>query len=123
LVIAKEGLYTFHLSSDDGSKMWINGRLVVDNDGLHAPMAKSGKVQLPRGKTPVTVAVFNAGGGFELDVTMEGPGLAAQPLALFLEASGKAVRPKAKAPPAEDFTADAGLAGKGRALFATPGCA
>ncbi|MEI6297445.1 MAG: PA14 domain-containing protein, partial [bacterium] len=34
LKITKAGKYTFYLSSDDGSKLWIDGALVIDNDGL-----------------------------------------------------------------------------------------
>jgi len=34
LKIAKKGEYTFYLQSDDGSKLWIDGKLVIDNDGL-----------------------------------------------------------------------------------------
>ena len=33
LKIRKAGKYTFYLSSDDGSKLWIDGALVIDNDG------------------------------------------------------------------------------------------
>jgi len=34
LKITKAGKYTFYLSSDDESKLWIDGALVIDNDGL-----------------------------------------------------------------------------------------
>lgn len=34
LKITKAGKYAFHLSSDDGSKLWIDGACVIDNDGL-----------------------------------------------------------------------------------------
>src|SRR5690242_14651052 len=33
--VKKEGEYTFTLLSDDGSKLFIDDSLVVDNDGLH----------------------------------------------------------------------------------------
>ena len=36
LKITKAGKYTFYLSSDDGSKLWIDGALVIDNDGLQS---------------------------------------------------------------------------------------
>ena len=35
--VAKAGTYTFYTMSDDGSKLYIDGREVVDNDGLHPP--------------------------------------------------------------------------------------
>ena len=42
----REGVYRFHLSSDDGSVLWIDGKKVVDNDGVHAPKSASGVLRL-----------------------------------------------------------------------------
>ena len=36
VVILKEGSYTICDASDDGSKVWIEGKLEIDNDGLHS---------------------------------------------------------------------------------------
>ena len=36
VVILKKGKYTVCSSSDDGSKVWIEGKLEIDNDGLHS---------------------------------------------------------------------------------------
>jgi len=33
--IKKAGTYIFYTKSDDGSKLWINKKEVVDNMGLH----------------------------------------------------------------------------------------
>jgi len=30
------GRYRFRLDSDDGSKLWIDDSLLIDNDGMHA---------------------------------------------------------------------------------------
>ncbi|HYX38542.1 MAG TPA: PA14 domain-containing protein [Oligoflexus sp.] len=35
LQIAQEGDYSFQMNSDDGSKLSIDGKLLIDNDGLH----------------------------------------------------------------------------------------
>jgi hypothetical protein len=35
--------YTFYTNSDDGSKLWIGGQLVVNNDGLHSAQERSGR--------------------------------------------------------------------------------
>jgi len=40
------GSYTFYTASDDGSQLFIDGNLVVDNDGLHGVVEKSGTVDL-----------------------------------------------------------------------------
>jgi hypothetical protein len=44
-----DGLYDFYLSSDDGSKLWIDGQPVIDHDGLHSNTEKSGKIALKKG--------------------------------------------------------------------------
>ena len=33
--IEKPGAYVFVLTSDDGARLWVDDRLVADNDGLH----------------------------------------------------------------------------------------
>jgi alpha-L-fucosidase len=47
--IPSDGLYNFHLSSDDGSQLWIDEKEVIDNDGLHANIEKSGRIGLKKG--------------------------------------------------------------------------
>jgi len=62
-------VYRFTLTSDDGSRLVIDGRLVVDNDGLHAPRARSGGVALEKGLHRVRVELFQRGGGYRLELT------------------------------------------------------
>lgn len=40
--IEQEGEYTFFSKSDDGSHVWVDGEMVVDNDGLHGTLRGSG---------------------------------------------------------------------------------
>ncbi len=49
LWIAEEGVYTFFTNSDDGSQLWLNQRLIVNNDGLHGLTERSGTVHLYAG--------------------------------------------------------------------------
>jgi hypothetical protein len=56
--IEKPGAYTFHLTSDDGSKLYIDDRLLVDNDGLHPPEEKTGTVELAVGIHRIRVSYF-----------------------------------------------------------------
>jgi hypothetical protein len=72
------GVYTFFLRSDDGSRMWMDGALLIDNDGLHSSLEKSAAVALEKGLHPMAVAMFEQSGGFELDVAWSGPGIAKQ---------------------------------------------
>ncbi len=40
------GNYTFRIVSDDGSKLFIDNKLIINNDGLHSDVSKSGDVFL-----------------------------------------------------------------------------
>lgn len=119
--VETEGNYTFHTHSDDGSKLWLGGKLVVNNDGIHPPATKSGKIKLAKGMHKLTVAVFNAGGGFELSVDVEGPGIGRQPAGSLVylkeEIKENPVGDK-KEPPLQPA-----LAAKGKELFTSMGCA
>ena len=52
------GIYTFELYSDDGSQLYINGRLIVDNDGIHATIGQQGSIRLGTGMHPVEIHYF-----------------------------------------------------------------
>lgn len=53
ITIPVAGSWTFHLYSDDGALLWINGTLVVDNNGLHSPQWRSGTITLPAGQATI----------------------------------------------------------------------
>jgi len=69
----QEGLYAFSLDSDDGSRLYIGGELVVDNDGLHSPQGKAGVAPLKKGLHPIRVEYLQGEGGALLDVTWTAP--------------------------------------------------
>jgi hypothetical protein len=50
MTIEKEGCYEFTLTSDDGSRLWINDRQVVNNDGGHQIETKRDTVGLGPGQ-------------------------------------------------------------------------
>src|SRR5204862_2826040 len=52
------GLYRFSLLADDGAKLKLNGKVVVNNDGVHGPVAISGSANLTRGVHDITVEYF-----------------------------------------------------------------
>lgn len=66
--VPKDALYRFALLSDDGSKLWIDGKLIVDNDGLHSSETKIGAAPLQAGKHHITVGWFNKTGGSALEL-------------------------------------------------------
>jgi len=52
------GEYRFSLTADDGAKLYLDRTLVVDNDGQHAPLERSGSTDLSRGIHEIRVAYF-----------------------------------------------------------------
>ena len=58
IMLPQAGTYTFRLTSDDGSKLFIDGELVVDNDGIHGPGAIDGEATLSAGLHDVRVQYF-----------------------------------------------------------------
>jgi len=75
LQIPRPGVYTFILESDDGSKLYIGQQCVVENDGLHASIEKSGMIALQEGLHPITVIFFEKTGDQNLEVYRFGPQL------------------------------------------------
>ena len=56
--LAEAGTYTFRLTSDDGSRLYIDGREVIDNDGIHGPGNMDAEVELTAGIHDVRVSYF-----------------------------------------------------------------
>jgi len=74
LQIDKDGTYEFQTSSDDGSRLFIDGFPVVDNDGLHGRQAANGNVPLKMGLHEIRIDYFERGGQQSLEVKWKGPG-------------------------------------------------
>jgi hypothetical protein len=56
--VEMEGDYGFSLNSDDGANLYIDRELVVDNDGQHAPLERTGSIQLTKGVHDIRVSYF-----------------------------------------------------------------
>lgn len=56
--IDKPGKYLWALMSDDGSKLYIDGHQVIDNDGVHGPRGLAGEAKLKRGEHQIRVSYF-----------------------------------------------------------------
>ena len=56
--IENPGQYRFSLLSDDGAKLFVNGKLVLDNDGVHRAEASSASATLTRGVHDIKVEYF-----------------------------------------------------------------
>lgn len=118
LSIDTEGEYTFWLKSDDGSRLTIDGKVVVDNDGIHGAQEKNGKLALAKGSHLITVDFFEQAGGEEVTAEFAGPGITRRRL----DTAIIAAQPKDEIRPL-NFAVDAEKAKQGRELFVTIGCA
>jgi hypothetical protein len=78
IVVPETGVYGFHLTSDDGSKLLINGLEVVDNDGIHGAVERSGYVALEAGAHAIELLFFQRAGGVALGLDVDGPGIERQ---------------------------------------------
>jgi hypothetical protein len=56
--VAKPGKYIFRLFSDDGSKLYIDKKLIIDNDGQHPPVSKLGEIVLNDEEHSIRVEYF-----------------------------------------------------------------
>jgi alpha-L-fucosidase len=76
--IPADGVYEFFTDSDDGSKLYIDNQQVVDNDGLHGTVQKSGLIALAVGYHTIHVKFFQKSSGMNLKVFIQGGGLIKQ---------------------------------------------
>ena len=67
------GVYTFYTISDDGSQLYISNEKVVDNDGCHGDLERSGDRALAAGRHPFTLNYFQNSSGQTLQVFIKGP--------------------------------------------------
>ncbi len=95
LDVASPGVYTFTLNSDDGSLLFIDGDLVVNNGGAHGPNVASGLAALTAGVHSFEVQFFECcGGPSGVDLTLpQGVAFTAvpEPASLLLLGSGVAM--------------------------------
>lgn len=73
--VDKPGKYTFALISDDGSKLSIDGKMLIDNDGIHAPLRMDSTTKLEGGLHTIRLSYFQ-GPRFQLCLMLGvwGPG-------------------------------------------------
>jgi hypothetical protein len=80
--VPQAGRYRFFLTSDDGARLLVDGAPCVDNDGQHGPRTRWESVDLTAGIHHLRVDYFNGGGGGQLQVAWEGPGMPRQVLSV-----------------------------------------
>jgi cytochrome c2 len=121
IIVPKDANYSFRLGSDDGSRLFVDGKQVIDNDGIHPMSFKNGKIRLVAGPHALRVEYFEKGGEEVLVLDIEGGGLARSSISTIatLDPDAQAVKPLVET----QFVGDPQLVDKGRELFASLGCA
>jgi hypothetical protein len=66
LAVERSGRYRFTTTSDDGSRLYIDDQLVVDNGGVHSRATRAGEIELARGAHRVRLEYVQFGGDAEL---------------------------------------------------------
>ncbi len=56
--VPSTNIYRFKIKSDDGSRLYIDGVQIIDNDGMHGPKEKEGSVYLEAGTHNIRVKYF-----------------------------------------------------------------
>jgi len=74
IYIPASGSYVFGTISDDGSHLYLDGRLVVDNGGHHGDIYKQGAMQLEEGFHDIRLLYFQDGGGRKIELYWAPPG-------------------------------------------------
>lgn len=95
--IPQSGYYTFTTISDDGTKLYVNDQLVVNNDGFHGSVPfSSSQIYLEQGYKDIRLDYFQGSGGQDLQVLWETDGLPQEAIpncALYLPLGGDTVNP------------------------------
>jgi fibro-slime domain-containing protein len=79
-VTVRPGPYTFATVSDDGSWVYVDGRLVVDNGGRHPASGATGMIDLERGVHVIFIKYFQAGGNLDFRLLWARTGTPLEPV-------------------------------------------
>jgi hypothetical protein len=80
LNVTTGGTYTFTTTSDDGSRLFVDGVRIVDNDGLHSSRLRTGSTVLGPGEHDIVIVFFENTGGDNLSATISGPDTSNTPI-------------------------------------------
>ncbi len=75
LRVPRDAKYVLYTESDDGSRLWVGDKLVVENGGLHGMEEKSGEIELRAGDHPVKIDLFENEGDVGCRVSWEAEGM------------------------------------------------
>lgn len=121
LPVSAAGEYEFFLSSDDGSRLKIDDKKVVEYDGIHPAQQRRGKVKLDVGIHPLRIEYFEKGGEEVLALDVAGPDFGRTPIASLITADPKGAIHNELIP--STFKPKSELVSLGKELFQSVGCA
>lgn len=123
LPVAEEqaGKYSFTVGSDDGSRVIVNGKRVVDNDGIHPHQKRTGEIELPAGVHSLRVEYFENSGEESLELQIDGPDRRGAALTTMVSGTDQPLESLTLVE--SNFVPDASLRAAGRQQFQTRGCA
>ena len=78
----RAGDYQFQIASDDGARVIVNGKKVVEHDGLHGASLKKGTIQLSAGTHKIQVEYFAFGSPNSFRASWSGPEFGSAPLSV-----------------------------------------
>lgn len=121
LKIPRDGKYTFSIRSDDGTRLYLDGKQLILNDGVHSQQERSASIELKTGDHPIVVTYFEANGEETLKVEWEGPEIPRQeiPGDALISVGGRPMIPLKN----ETLAVDPQKAETGKKMFAALGCA
>ncbi len=102
LAVPKDNNYVFRLRSDDGSRLILGGKEIIDHDGWHGPSPKDGEVALRAGLHPIRIEFFQGGGGKFVSLewkSFDDDKFALVPPTQFFHTKAEQPAPGAEAPP------------------------
>ena len=126
LHVPRKGKYTFHLGSDDASQLFIDGKRVIENNGVHPHTVRAAATELTAGAHAIRVEYAQVGGEWTLELHFEGPGVPRQEAYASISPDRNTPPPSTAVEDKNDksiFVLDPELVKQGRELFAKIGCA
>jgi len=117
VVLDQAAKVRFHLGSDDGSRLLVDGKVVVDVDGVHPHQTKSAETELAAGPHRIVVEYFQGGGEWTVDLQWESSQMVKQPVDGWLQLEANQARRSST-----DQQTDPAWISEGKALFQSVGC-
>jgi len=75
LIVPKDGSYTFYLDSDDGARLTVAGKTILEYDGIHGEGSeRKATVALSQSRLPIRLEYFQRNHALGLTVAWSGPG-------------------------------------------------